>query len=441
MASQQGSDDSAAPARAEALATELMERVVAGANMRQAHKRVRENKGSPGVDGRRVEELLAYLEREWPRLKQELLEGTYQPAPVKRVEIPKPGRGKRQWGLPTVVDRLLQQAVLQVLGPLYEPTFSAHSYGFRPGRSAHQAVRAAREQVAEGREWVVDIDLEEFFDRVNHDLLLARLAQRIGDKRLLRLLRRYLQAGVMLGGVVVERGEGTPQGGPLSPLLAHVLLDELDRELERRGPSFCRYADDCNIYVRSRRAGERVLASVTDFLARRLRRRVNREKSAVGRPWERKFLGFRITRRKGIALSLAPESLKRAKDRLRRLTSRRRGVSLAQVLQELRSYTEGWGGYFWIVRTPSVFRQLDGWIRRRLRCYQWKQWKTARRRRQKLREAGSGEGRVRGLPYRSGPGAASHTSALDQALTVVWFRAQGYHSLHERYLSLAGPAV
>ncbi len=437
----EGSDESVAPARAGALATGLMEAVVAGVNMRPALRRVKGNKGSPGVDGMTVAELTAYLEREWPRLKQELLEGTYQPQPVQRVEIPKSGGGKRQLGIPTVVDRLIQQAVLQVLTPLYEPSFSPHSYGFRPGKSAHQAVEAAREYVAEGRGWVVDLDLEKFFDRVNHDVLLSRLARRIGDKRILRLIRRYLQAGVMLNGVVVGREEGTPQGGPLSPLLANVLLDDLDRELTRRGHCFCRYADDCNIYVRSRRAGERVKASVTRFLERKLRLRVNEEKSAVGRPWQRKFLGFRILRQKETRISVAAESLKRAKETIRRITRRNRGVSLERVLQELRTYTDGWVGYFALARTPSVFQELDGWIRRRLRCYQWKQWKTLRNRAVQLRQAGVGRYLAWGTAY-DGPGLwrAAGSPALTRALPDAKLAELGYHSVYQKYQSLTAAA-
>jgi len=437
----EGSDQAVAPARAGALATGLMEAVVAGANMRLALRRVKGNKGSPGVDGRTVAQVPEYLEREWPRLKQELLEGTYQPQPVKRVEIPQPGGGKRQLGIPTVVDRLIQQAVLQVLTPLYEPSFSPHSYGFRPGKSAHQAVEAAREYVAEGRGWVVDLDLEKFFDRVNHDVLLSRLARRIGDKRLLRLIRRYLQAGVMLNGVVVAREQGTPQGGPLSPLLANVLLDDWDRELVRRGHCFCRYADDCNIYVRSRRAGERVKASVTRFLERKLRLRVNEEKSAVGRPWQRKFLGFRILRQKETRVSVAAESLQRFKDTIRRITRRNRGVSLERVLQELRTYTEGWVGYFAVARTPSVFQELDGWIRRRLRCYQWKQWKTPRNRAEQLRKTGVGPYLAWGMAY-DGPGLwrAARTPALQRALPDAKLVALGYHSVYQKYQSLTAAA-
>jgi len=433
-----GSPPFPAPDRTGTLAHGLMEAIVDADNMRRALKRVRANKGSPGVDGMTVQQLPEFLSTHWPRLKQELLEGNYQPQPVKRVEIPKPDGGTRQLGIPTALDRLIQQAILQVLDRLYDPTFSPHSYGFRPGKSAHQALVSAREHVASGKEWVVDLDLEKFFDRVNHDLLMGRLAQRIGDKRLLRLIRRYLEAGVMHHGVVIEREEGTPQGGPLSPLLANILLDELDRELARRGHSFCRYADDCNIYVQSQRAGERVMASVTRFLENRLRLKVNREKSAVARPSQRKFLGYRILGTKKARLGIAPKSLKRAKDTIRRITKRNRGVSLGRILEELRTFTDGWVAYFWRARTPSVFRELDEWTRRRLRCYQWKQWKTPRNRARELRKAGVGPWLAYGVAY-DGPGLwrVAGCPAMSRALPNAKLRQMGYHSLYERYQALA----
>lgn len=418
------------------MADGLLEAVVAAANLRQALKRVRAN--SPGVDGMTVDELPEYLKQEWPRLREELLEGRYEPQPVKRVEIPKPGGGTRQLGIPTVVDRFIQQAILQVLNPLYDPTFSPASYGFRPGRSAHQALAQAREYVAGGRGWVVDLDLERFFDRVNHDVLMGRLARRIGDQRLLRLIRRYLAAGVLLNGVVVERAEGTPQGGPLSPFLSNVLLDELDKELERRGHQFCRYADDCNIYVRSQRAGERVMASVTRFLERTLRLTVNRTKSAVARPVERKFLGYRIVGRKEKArLGIAPQSLKRAKDTIRRITKRNRGVRFGQVVEELRRFTEGWVTYYRYAPTPSVFVRLDQWIRRRLRCYRWKQWKTRKRRAQMLQRAGLSAAEVRRVAASNGYWRIAGSPALKRTLTNATLAQLGYQSLAARYQTLA----
>jgi RNA-directed DNA polymerase len=434
----EGSNPPSAPERAGALAASLMEAVVTAENLRRALRRVQANKGSPGVDGMTVQELPEYLKREWPRLREELLEGRYRPQAVRRVAIPKDGGGVRELGIPTVLDRFIQQAMLQVLAPRYDPTFSPHSYGFRVGKSAHQALEQAREYVASGRGWVVDIDLEQFFDHVNHNLLMGRLAKRIGDKRLLKLIRRYLEAGVLLNGVVVERGEGTPQGGPLSPLLANILLDEMDQELERRGHRFCRYADDCNIYVQSQRAGERVMASVTRFLERKLRLKVNREKSAVGRPSGREFLGFRILGVATARLSIAAGSLKRAKGAIRRITKRNRGVSLDRVLRELGTFTDGWVGYFWLARTPSVFQELDQWIRRRLRCYQWKLWKRPRNRARQLLKAGIGRYLAWGAAY-DGPGywRVAGCPAMSQALPNAKLTVLGFRSLHQRYLTLA----
>ena len=445
-----GYEPSSATDRERALTQSLMEAVVAADNMRRALKRLKANKGSPGIDGTKVSEMTDYLKEHWPRICTELLEGTYRPQPIKRVEIPKADGGVRQLGIPTVVDRLIQQAILQVLDPLYDPGFSPSSYGFRPGKSAHQALEAAKGHVANGRDWVVDLDLEKFFDRVNHDLLMGRLAKRIADKRLLRLIRRYLEAGVMLNGVVVEREEGTPQGGPLSPLLANILLDDLDKELERRGQAFCRYADDCNIYVRSQRVGERVMVSVTRYQGSRgrhwseatgetkLKLKVNREKSAVDRPFRRKFLGFSLSKRNGeVALSIAPKSKKRFVDSIRRITKRNRGVSLARVLDDLRTYTDGWVGYFWQARTPSVFYRYDEWIRRRLRCYQWKLWKRPRNRGRQLRKAGVGPWLAWGVAYNGqGPWRVAGCPAMTRALSNEKLRQFGYHSLHERYLAL-----
>ena len=434
----EGSPPAPAPERAGALAQDLMEEVVRGPNLWQALKRVQGNKGSPGVDGMTVQQLPGYLRQEWAGVREALLAGNYRPQPVKRVALPKPDGGVRQLGIPTVMDRFIQQAVLQVLDPRYDPTFSSHSYGFRVGRSAHQALAQAKAYVAAGQGWVVDLDLEQFFDRVNHDLLMGRLAKRIGDKRVLRLVRRYLEAGVLLNGVVVERWEGTPQGGPLSPLLANVLLDDLDRELQRRGHRFVRYADDCNIYVRSQRAGERVKASVTRFLAQKLRLKVNEAKSAVAKPRERTFLGLRIRGGKVVRMGIAPESLKRAKDTMRRLTKRNRGVSLGQVLAELGRYTDGWVGYFWYARTPWVFQALDQWLRRRLRCYVWKQWKRPRTRARKLLKARVSAGPAWGTaPAGRGLWRAANSAALQQALPNATLSALGFHSLHGRYQALA----
>lgn len=366
----------------------MIEAVVARENLLKAYTQVLSNKGAPGIDGMSVEQLQPYLQAHWAQIKECLLNDTYQPQAVRCVEIPKPSGGMRQLGIPTVLDRLIQQALHQVLSPLFEPNFSETSYGFRPGRSAQQAVAQARVYVAEGRRWVVDLDLEKFFDRVNHDILLSRLARQISDKRVLRLIRRYLQAGLMIGGVVSPRAEGTPQGGPLSPLLSNVLLDELDKELERRGHKFCRYADDCNIYVPSKAAGERVLQSVTKFLAERLRLRVNLEKSAVARPWERKFLGYSMTWHKQPRLKVAAESVRRLKARVRMILREGKGRSLSQVIEDLNQLLRGWMGYFRLAEVKGIFEELDGWLRRKLRCLLWRQWKRAFTRARNLMKRG-----------------------------------------------------
>jgi len=367
----------------------LMEQVVERGNVSRAWKRVRQNKGSPGIDGMTVEELSPYLAENWEGLREQLLAGTYQPKPVRRQAIPKSGGGTRELGIPCVVDRFLQQAILQVLQPLFDPTFSEHSHGFRPGRNAHDAVGEAQGYIGGGRRWVVDVDLEKFFDRVNHDVLMGRLSKRIDDKRLLGLIRRYLEAGVMANGVVVERYGGTPQGGPLSPLLANVLLDEVDRELERRGHTFVRYADDCNVYVRSRRAGERVLRALRKIYGS-LRLRINEEKSAVARVQDRQFLGYSFWYAAGGAVKrrVAPKALKAMKDRIRQITSRSGGRSLQRVAEELREYLTGWREYFRLADTPRIFRGLDEWIRHRLRALQLKQWKRGRTTYRELRARG-----------------------------------------------------
>ena len=357
-------------------ASGLMERVCERPNLLAALKRVRANAGKPGIDGMTVKELPGYLRVHWPRLREDLLAGRYQPQPVRRVAIPKGGGGERELGIPTVLDRFIQQALLQVLQPQFDPTFSDASYGFRPGRRAHDAVRRAQAYVQEGRSFVVDVDLEKFFDRVNHDILMGRLAQRIADRRVLRLIRRYLTAGVLANGVVMEREEGTPQGGPLSPLLANVLLDEVDKELERRGHAFVRYADDLNVYVRSQRAGERVMASLRKLFAR-LKLRINESKSMVARATTRKFLGFSfwIAAGRTVRRRLAPQAIARLKQRVRAMTRRTAGQSLAQVCERLGAYLDGWKGYFRFAETPGVFRDLDQWIRHRLRAVQLKHWK------------------------------------------------------------------
>jgi len=371
-------------------AEQLLEAVVERKNMWLALKQVERNSGAAGVDNMTVGQLRSYLREHWLRIKEELLAGSYQPQPVLKVEIPKPGgKGMRMLGIPTVIDRLLQQALQQVLSPLFEPRFSESSYGFRPQRSAHQAVLKARQYVREGRRWVVDIDLEKFFDRVNHDILMSRLARRIKDKRVLRLIRRYLQAGMMSNGLTTARREGTPQGGPLSPLLSNILLDELDKEMERRGHKFCRYADDCNVYVQSRSAGERVLKSLTIFLERRLRLKVNAEKSAVARPWERKFLGYSFTMQRETRLKVARESVQRLKGKLRDIFRRGRGSNLSRLIEEqLTPLLRGWLNYFRLAEVKGIFDELDSWIRRKLRGLIWRKWKRPFTRAKKLMQRG-----------------------------------------------------
>jgi RNA-directed DNA polymerase len=370
-----------------ASAEQLMEEICDRENLEAAWKRVRRNQGGPGVDGMTIDDAKTYLCEHWPNIRARLLDGTYQPQPVKRVEIPKPDGGIRKLGVPCVVDRLIQQAVLQVLQKRWDPTFSEHSYGFRPGRSAHQAVAQAQQYVAEGYNVVVDLDLEKFFDRVNHDSLMARVAARVADKRVLKLIRAFLKAGVLEDGLVQPVDEGTPQGGPLSPLLSNIVLDDLDKELTRRGHRFCRYADDCNIYVRSLRAGQRVMASVSRFLTHKLRLKVNEAKSAVARPEERKFLGFSIAN-DGSERRIASKALDRFKGKIRDMTRRTRGTSLAQVIEELTPYLIGWRGYFGFCQTPRVLTNLEAWIRRRLRSYLWRQWLNGPNRYKELRRRG-----------------------------------------------------
>jgi RNA-directed DNA polymerase len=414
------------PAESPAESERLMEEVVERENLKEALKRVRANKGSPGVDGMTVHALPDHLKEHWPAIREQLLSGTYEPQPVKRVEIPKPDGGMRKLGIPTVLDRLIQQAVMQVLQRRWDRTFSEHSYGFRPRRSAHQAVAEAQQHVAEGHRWVVDLDLEKFFDRVNHDQLMGQVAKRETDKRVLKLLRAFLTVGVMENGLVGPVDEGTPQGGPLSPLLSNLVLDELDRELERRGHHFVRYADDCNIYVRSVRAGQRVMESVTRFISQKLKLKVNGEKSAVARPQERKFLGFSFTRNRQPRRRIAPKAKVRLKQRVRELTGRTRGVNLEDVVRQLASYLRGWRSYFGFCQTPWVLVHLDSWIRRRLRSVLWAQWKQVGRRRAELERRGvSREWAKKTACSNLGPWRLSQEPSLCQALPNAFFDALG----------------
>jgi RNA-directed DNA polymerase len=424
---------SAASAPARALTAFLMEEVTSPSNLNRAYTRVVTNEGAAGIDGMTVRDLSAWICGHRESFLASLLNGTYEPQPVRGVEIPKPGGGMRQLGIPTVVDRLVQQAILQVLEKYLDPTFSPSSFGFRPGRGAHDALAQASAYVAEGRTIVVDLDLEKFFDRVNHDILMSRLARRVDDKRLLKIVRRFLEAGMMQSGVCVARPEGTPQGGPLSPLLANLLLDDLDRELERRGHKFCRYADDCNIYVQSLAAGERVLASVTKYLEERLKLRVNRTKSAAAPVGERKFLGHRL--HPDGTQTIAPKSLERAQDRIRAITRRNRGVSFEQLVKELNSFLMGWVAYFRYAKAKSVLSHLASWIRRKLRCVRLKQRKRAKSITAFLHGLGVPWDRC-WTTASSGKGwwRMAHTPAAQEGMNNAWFKEQGLIDPVDRYL-------
>jgi RNA-directed DNA polymerase len=412
----------------------MMEEIVERENLKVALRRVKANKGAPGVDGLTVDQLDDHLKQHWPAIRERLLSGTYRPKPVKRVEIPKPDGGVRKLGIPTVLDRFIQQAVMQVLQRRWDPEFSNRSYGFRPGRSAHQAVAQAQQFIAEGYGWCVDLDLEKFFDRVNHDRLMAQIAKRVDDKRLLKVIRAFLNAGVMENGLLSPSVEGTPQGGPLSPLLSNLVLDELDRELERRGHRHVRYADDSNIYVRSERAGHRVMASITRFITERLKLKVNETKSAVARPQDRKFLGFSFTSGPDVRRAIAPKALTRFKDKIREITRQAKGISIETTVKRLATYMVGWRGYFGFCETPEVLIGLIRWVRLRLRCALWRQWKTPRRRRAALLQLGvrtrlasntAGSGR--------GPWYLTRSKALSVGASNAYFRSLGLPSLFENY--------
>jgi group II intron reverse transcriptase/maturase len=416
---------------------ELWEQVWTRQNLLTALKRVEGNGGAPGIDGMTVKDLRTYLKEHWMEIRAALESGAYKPSPVRRVEIPKPDGGVRLLGIPSVIDRLLQQAIAQVLTPIFERKFSEHSYGFRPGRSAHDAIKQAQEYTQEGYEWVVDIDLEKFFDRVNHDMLMARVAREVKDKRVLKLIRAYLNSGVMVNGVVMETEEGTPQGGPLSPLLSNIMLDDLDKELEKRGHKFVRYADDCNIYVKTQRAGERVMESVREFLEKKLKLKVNPKKSKVDRATRVKFLGFSFYKHKGeMLIRVANRSLERFREKLRRLTKRTRSGKLEDIIQEINTYVVGWIGYYRQANTPSVYEGLDSWIRRRLRQMIWKRWKRGTTRYRELVRMGVPKGRAQGGAGGKSPWHMSASPVINEALSNGYFRDLGLKSIKVRYQEL-----
>ena len=414
--------------------SDLMSEIVSRSNLQQAYRRVVQNKGAPGIDGITTGELAEHCKLHWPCIRESLLNGTYRPQAVRQVSIPKASGGDRQLGIPTVMDRLIQQAIHQVLQPLFEPTFSPHSYGFRPGRNAHQAVIQARAYIREGHRFVVDVDLAQFFDRVNHDTLMYRLWKRLDDKILLRLIRRYLQSGLMIGGTVSQRTEGMPQGGPLSPLLSNVLLDDLDKELERRSHRFVRYADDCNIYVKSKVAGERVLKSLEQFITKRLKLQINHQKSAVARPWQRSFLGYSFTRHQEAKLKVAPTSIKRLKQKLKGVFRRGRGQRVQTTITELKPILVGWLHYFKYSEVKGIFEELDGWLRRKLRCVYWRQWKRPKTRERKLKQLGIEAKRAwKSSVNGRGPWWNAGASHMNQAIPTRRLRQLGLISLMETY--------
>lgn len=415
----------------------LMEQVLSRGNLLNALKRVERNKGSHGVDFMSVKDLRKHILETWESLRASLTKGTYQPSPVRRVEIPKPNGGVRLLGIPTVTDRFIQQAITQILTPIFDPAFSTQSYGFRPNKRGHDAVKQAKRYIEDGYRWVVDIDLEKFFDKVNHDRLMRILSKRIQDRTLLSLIRKYLQSGIMIQGVVTQSEEGTPQGGPLSPLLSNIVLDELDKELEKRGHKFVRYADDCNIYVKTRRAGQRVMESITSFIESTLKLKVNREKSDVDRPWKRKFLGFSFTCHQKPKVRVAKESTQRIKKRIRELTSRSKPIPMKTRIERLNQYLIGWCGYFALADTPTIFKELDQWIRRRLRMCQWKEWKKPKTKVRKLIglgipiEKAYEWGNSRKKYWR-----VSKSPILQRTLSNSYWSLKGLESLYSRYSQL-----
>lgn len=410
---------------------DLMERICEVENLKEALRRVKRNKGAAGVDGIRVEEIDEYLKRNWENIEGNLLIGKYKPSPVRRVEIPKPDGGIRKLGIPTVIDRVIQQAILQVIQEEFDKTFSEDSYGFRPGKSAKQAVIKSQGYINEGYGWVVDIDLEKFFDTVNHDRLMSAIAKRIEDKRLLKLIRAYLNAGVMENGVVIASKEGTPQGGNLSPLLSNIVLDELDKELEKRGHKFVRYADDCNIYVRSERAGIRVMVSITKFIEKKLKLKVNQKKSAVDKPSKRKFLGFSYTAEKKTRIKIAAKPIERFEAQIRELTRRNNGISIEKTVRNLMVYIRGWIGYFGCCQTLSILEKLDSWIRRRMRCLIWKKWKTFGNRARELMKSGVSENLAYATARNEGLWRVSRSRGLQIAFSVKTLRSLGVIPLTE----------
>ncbi|MDR6555667.1 group II intron reverse transcriptase/maturase [Paenibacillus qinlingensis] len=415
----------------------MLEQLLSRENLLQALKRVEANKGSHGVDGMSVKYLREHIKQNWQMIRQAIEDGSYHPSPVRRVEIPKPSGGSRLLGIPTVTDRLIQQAIAQVLTPLFDPQFSDHSYGFRPKRRGHDAIKEAKSHMSEGYRFVVDLDLEKFFDRVHHDRLMMKIAERVKDKKVLLLIRKYLQAGVMEEGLVKPNTEGTPQGGPLSPLLSNIVLDELDQELEERGHRFVRYADDCNIYVKTKRAGERVKASVTKFIENKLKLKVNQAKSAVDRPWKRKFLGFSFSMNKEPKVRIAKQSLEKACARIREITSRRKSMKMEERIKELNQYLIGWCGYFSLADTTSPFREMDKWIRRRLRMCLWKQWKKPSTKIKRLLSLGIPKDKAfEWGNTRKGYWRIASSPILSRALDNQYWESNGLKSLLDRYNSL-----